>query len=456
MLWTVLIACKPDPGDSSAAADLLVPWSGGLTWTSEELTDIRGRAVRRGLIHLHSPYSHDACDGEGLIDGAPDEACLADLRTGLCSTAMDFAYLTDHPAHAAAQPFEDLLLLREDDTPVEQDGAVIAKRMHCDGGHSTLWMPGIEDELMPVGLHEHAGSTPEENDSIYNADTAEALEADRSAGALVLVAHTEGRSRDDLIALQDSGLTGVEIFNLHAMFDPNIRSEDLGLDSLGWLADIAPFTDEDGTAEPDLFFLAVLAEQSPSLAHFDALLRRGHAVGVAGTDAHQNVLPVLLRDGERGDSYRRMMRWLSNHLLVEGDAPSDYDSALAAGRAYVAFEIFGTPAGLDFYHSADGQTHEMGSRIDSTGGTIHLSCPALSSTSPRGAAAPDITPTIFKDGVVWRESCGDFPVEEPGVYRVRIDITPWHLEEFLGEEPDSWLTPRPWIYTNPITIGLGQ
>jgi hypothetical protein len=32
----------------------------------------------------------------------------------------------------------------------------------------------------------------------------------------------------------------------------------------------------------------------------------------------------------------------------------------------------------------------------------------------------------------------------------------WHLEEFLGAEPEPWLTPRPWIYTNTITVGLSQ
>ena len=457
MLWMALTACRPNvPLDTSDSAVLTVPWSGGLTPTVQEIPQLRGMTDRRGLIHLHSPYSHDACDGEGLIDGAPDEACLADLRAGLCTTAMDFAYLTDHPSHAAEQDFIDLLLIREDDTPVEQDGVVIAKRLHCDGDHSVLWMPGIEDELMPVGLESHAGQTSEERVSIYNSGTAEALAAERDAGALVFTAHTEGRDRKSLETLVDAGLTGVEIFNLHAMFDPGIRAKDLGLDSLGWLADIAPFTDAEGTAEPDLFFLAVLAEQTPSIEHWDALQRTAPVVGVAGTDAHQNVLPLLMRDGDRGDSYRRMMRWLSNHLLVTGDAPADYDEALAAGRAYVAFELMGTPTGLDFYFEQDGTIFEMGSRPKSTGGTIHLACPDLSDSSPRGIAVPDIHPTIFRDGEVWKQDCGEFSVEEPGVYRVRIDITPWHLEEFLGEEPAPWLQIRPWIYTNTITIGLSQ
>ncbi|MDG1483075.1 MAG: hypothetical protein P8R54_26035 [Myxococcota bacterium] len=454
MLLILLTACAPEaPEDSVSSGSDTVPWSGSLVPTRDELPDVRGLSDRRGLIHLHSPYSHDACDGEPLIDGAPNAPCLADLRAGLCATAMDFAYVTDHPTHAAAQTYSDLLFIQGDDVPVEQDGEVVAKRMFCESGHSTLWMPGIEDELMPVGLHAHAGETPEQRDAIYRSGTVEALQAERDAGALVFTAHTEGRDRADLEMLVDAGLTGVEIFNLHAMFDPGIRSEDLGLDSLGWLKDIAPFTSADGTAEPDLFFLAVLSEQTPSIEHWDALQARGPVVGVAGTDAHQNVLPLLLRDGERGDSYRRMMRWLSNHLLVASDAPSDYDEALAAGRAYVAFEILGTPTGLDWSYHHNDTTYEMGSRPDSTGGTLTLSCPTLTDSSPRGAAEPDIEATIFKDGEPWKQTCGEFTVEDPGIYRVRIDITPWHLEEFLGEEPAAWLTPRPWIYTNTITVG---
>ena len=109
MLWLALIACRPNSTEDSASSSLqTVPWSAGLPRMSAE---VRGRSVRRGLIHLHSPYSHDACDGEGLPDGAVDAQCLADLRAGLCTTAMDFAYLTDHPAHAAEQDYKDLLLM---------------------------------------------------------------------------------------------------------------------------------------------------------------------------------------------------------------------------------------------------------------------------------------------------------------------------------------------------------
>ena len=47
----------------------------------------RGLQPARGIVHLHSPYSHDACDNmprDPLPLGAPNEACLDDLRSALC------------------------------------------------------------------------------------------------------------------------------------------------------------------------------------------------------------------------------------------------------------------------------------------------------------------------------------------------------------------------------------
>ena len=42
----------------------------------------RGLLPARGIIPLHSPYSHDACDGDPRDEftGAVDEDCLGDLR----------------------------------------------------------------------------------------------------------------------------------------------------------------------------------------------------------------------------------------------------------------------------------------------------------------------------------------------------------------------------------------
>lgn len=428
----------PEPSWSSARPELSAPRHHG--------------AVARAVVHLHSPWSHDACDGVPLIDGVPDEACLADLRDGLCGAGIDVAFLTDHPSHAAAQPFEALLHHQRGDTWIEgPDGAHVASQLSCDDGRRVSLLPGIEDELMPVGLARHVADDPADNDRLYNADDADAIAALAEAGATVLVAHTEGRDLQQLLEQQAAGLAGIEIFNLHASFDPGIRGEDLGIDPLGWAADIGPFTSPDATGVPDLFGLGVIEPQQVSLDRWDALLAVGPTVGIAGADAHQNVLNLELRDGERGDSYRRILSWFSNWLLVDDDRVASAHAALAAGRLFVVFELLGTPRGLDVFLDAPEGVFEVGS--DAPAGELVVACPTLDPRSPQGAVAPEITVTVLRDGLPWREGCGIHPTDGPGAYRVEVSIVPLHLRPFLGEDPEPLLRAYPWIYSNAVRIG---
>lgn len=410
-------------------------------------------------MHLHSPWSHDACDGEPLDeDGEPRLDCLLDLRQGLCRAGIEHAFLSDHPAWFATGEWEEVPLAQPGDTLLA-GGSVLS--LPCDDGRPVLWYPGVEDEVMPVALDQHVPGDSGERDALYNRSDSEALDAFAAAGGRVFVNHTEGRSLDELTALVQGGAVGVEAFNLHAAFAPDIRAEDLGLDPVSWLSEIAPFTAPDGTGQPDLFVLAVLADQEPSLQAWDSLQAVATddrvVVGIAGTDAHQNVLPLELRDGERGDSYRRMLRWFSQHLWIDGDAsdPAAAEQALAQGRFHVVFEILGTPVGFDFHlEDASGTVHEMGSVLaaDQLPATLVLTCPSLWEGSPQGTAAPVITGSVLKDGRTWQEGCGSFTVDEPGSYRVRVDLSPAHLEPFLGGDPQPWIHPYPWILGNPIRV----
>jgi hypothetical protein len=424
------------------------PWSRELPAATDVWRAQRGFQARRAILHLHSPWSHDACDGDPLPGGTPNTACLADLRAGLCDTRIDAAFVTDHPDFAAYQSYEALFHQQPGDT--WYDDTHQANQIHCPNGHIVTWMPGIEDELMPAALHRQAADDPAESHRLYNQIDAEAITADNAAGATVWLAHTEQRDPALLASLQDDGLAGVELFNLHASFAPDLRSDYLGLDGTAWLGEIQPFTSPEGTAEPDLFVLAVLGEQGPSIRNWDALLARGPMSASAGTDAHQNVLPIALRDGERGDSYRRMLRWFSNVLLTTDGSPTATQAALAAGRAFVAFEVLGTPEGFDFHVDDGGTIAEMGGTA--TGGEIVLACPTLADVSPHGADAPEITATIFKDGAVWKTGCGRFAADGSGVYRARVDLVPHHLRPFLGDAPDAWIHAYPWVYSNAIRV----
>lgn len=430
-----------DDGDSSPGTALDVPYVGEHAELS--VTSPAGRAWKRGLVHLHSPYSHDACDGNGMPDGGINEECLQHQRDGLCATRMDFAFMTDHPDFAADQVYGDMLLPREDDELL-----VDGKRMTCADGHVVTLMPGIEDELMPIGLNRQVSEDSDENSRIYNDSDQEAFTEDIAAGALVMQAHTEGQDIDTLLARQAMGLTGTEMFNLHAMVDPTKREEDLGLDAYGYLDELGPFITGTTNAEPDLGFLGFYQQQDVSIERWDALNAVGLVVGTAGTDAHENAIPSLMSDGERVDSYRRMMIWFDNVALVDGTDPQDYEDAIAAGRLFIAFEILGEPGSWDVHYG----DLEFGGSAP-LGDDLVVSCPTLSAESPQQGEPPEITVAVYKDGVPWQDDCGTFTPSEAGVYRAVATITPHHLSAFLDDQ-QALIKPTPWLYSNAIRIGL--
>jgi hypothetical protein len=405
----------------------------------------------RSIVHLHSPHSHDACDG-AHDDNEPIDDCLADFREAICATRLDAVFVTDHPNYASYETISSLLWLQEGDELLEQNGLPIANRMACENGHRPVLVPGFEDQLMPVGIERHHSEDIQARHDLYNEMDPDTVQALSDMGAVVLVAHTEQRTVEALAPLAEAGLAGVEMFNLHAMVDPKIRPQFLGLDATEWLTAAKPFTSLEGDAEPDLMFLAFYQEQFVSTAIWDGLSALGPTVGVAGTDAHQNVLNWLLRDGERLDSYRRMIRWFSNWLLVTDQSPEAHKKALAAGRNFAVFEILGTPQDFDVYATVDGQRVEIGSDV-SVGAELHIQCPRLSAESPQSLDRPEITARVLKDGQRVAEGCDSIVLDAPGVYRVVFEMTPHHLMGFLGESGEDFRRPIPWIYANPIRVG---
>jgi hypothetical protein len=143
-----------------------------------------------------------------------------------------------------------------------------------------------------------------------------------------------------------------------------------------------------------------------------------------------------------------MISWFSNILLPDGDSPADLHAAVDAGRLFVAFEALGVPSGFDVRYA----DLEMGGEA-ATGGTLEVDCPTLAATSPRDGDDPDITLTVLKDGQDWQTGCGSWPVTEPGVYRVRVDIVPNHLAGFLDDQ-HALIHSYPWLYSNAFRLGL--
>ena len=425
-----------------------------ISWPVElpELTDLnRDWTDYRAIVHLHSHHSHDACDGEPQPDGVPDEDCLSDLRDGLCANRIDVAFMSEHPTHATEGAFSDLLLNRGNDELVTNSvGEPIGNWLNCDSGHRSLILPGIESSaMMPLGLERHM-------DEGYGGNTAEAFQGIRDAGGLAWIAHTEQRTAEELADLQVDGL---ELYQLHANLDPDIRRDFLDLDAFGYLEDVQPFffSDEEDPPHPDLAPLGFLAPITPAIDTFENLgLYQPIAIS-GGTDAHQNVFPLDASDGDRIDSYRRMMRWFNTRLRIRGELGLvEAKDALRNGRSWIVFEVFGTPLGFDFYASQE----EMGSEFSLGGQTLSVDLPVLDPRSPRAETKPVIEGRLYRfdaDGreelLRWTQDSVEIQLDKAGVYRLEVWIQPLHLSPYLGTLAEEYSTRLvPWIYSGGIFV----
>jgi hypothetical protein len=418
----------------------------------------RGLTTARGIVHLHSPYSHDACDGMPRnASGMPNEPCLQSLRNALCTDRIDYAALTDHDDSMADEEFATLFNMRGTDTPVMNGaGQQIASRIHCENGHQVQVTVGGENDLMPIMFDRHVPGTAQERHAIYNGRSAPAIQAMRDAGALIWVAHTEQTTTEELRTYAPDG---IEVYNLHANVDPDIRKDFLGLPASGAIANAVEFADtNEGGPEPDLALLSFLEPNMPALTRWNELLAEGrHVAATAGSDAHENALPILLADGERGDSYRRVLRWFGNIVLVaDPKDPAQIEAALARGRVFAVFEIMGTPEGFDVHASGGG---ELGDTVTFNATHLIVKLPKVRGLDPT-LPAPEIRATVLRlnAGAVTTVASGSGPdldvaLPGPGAYRVEVSIVPRHLGPYLRDLGPAFADRElPWIYTSAIYV----
>jgi hypothetical protein len=456
LLTLGLLGCT---GDEVKPPAPLVPraWSKFSPPATTSLGNVREFVTARGIIHSHSPYSHDGCDNEGLDEnGVPNAKCLANMRQGMCDAAEDFVFLTDHAANMAYAEMNQLLFIQPgDEALTDPDGAPFANFIPCADGRRVLLMTGNENKLMSVGIEKHLPGDAETRKATYESDGAATVEAMHGVNALVFLAHTESRTPEYLKTIP---VDGVEIFNIHAAIDPDIRKDHLGLDGFAAAASILPFTrqDEDGP-HPDLAILGFLQHLPQYGQLWDPMLAERNVTGSVGTDVHENSFPGMMRDGERGDSFRRLMRWISNVTLVDGIiAPSTIKAAVKAGRSYVAFEILGVPAGFDFHAEDGGAFIEMGGQAK-PGAKIVVKMPKVWDLDP-AVEPPVVTMKLLRiangSTTTVLESSEDMQIDsaEPGVYRVEVRMTPHHLKPYLGETPETYIREFPWVLSNAIRI----
>lgn len=461
----IVVALAGCGGSSTPEPPKLPDWDKSLP-DARVIGSPRGLQPARGIVHLHSPYSHDACDGNPRdASGVPNEPCLEDLRRALCTTRVDFAALTDHDASMADESFPTLFSMRGTDAPVmNAQNEQIASRMTCDDGHQVVFTVGGENELMPVMLDRHVAGTVQERHDLYNGQDAAAVAAYHDAGGLAWIAHTESKSLELLRATVPDG---IEVYNLHANIDPEIRRDFLGLDPAGAISAAAEFADTNpGHPEPDLAMLAFLTPNQPSIDTWNTLLGEGRKLpATAGSDAHQNAIPITFADGERGDSYRRVLRWFNNIVLASDPKdPAAIEAAMAAGRMFTLMEILGTPEGLDIRATGQNLTYELGDTIPSgDGAMLTVDLPRVRGLDPE-LPEPLVRATVYwietPTGVVTelgtKQGAGEqlnLFIGAPGAYRVELSIVPRHLGPYLGDlGTDLAEVELPWIYASPFYV----
>ncbi|MGE0788986.1 MAG: hypothetical protein AB7S26_25160 [Sandaracinaceae bacterium] len=441
-------------GVDSGPRDAGLPWPNALPATTEMR---RGRRLARSIVHLHSPLSHDACDGAGWVDGAlADADCLSHFRAALCALHIDTAMVTDHVPHLDEVTIEQALWMSGEDEPVmATDGSIIASRMACPDGHRVLLTVGSENRLMPLLLQRHPGTDPASMNSAYEDDTTESRAALRAAGALIWQAHTEQRTVPELMA---SELDGLELYNLHANVAPDIRQDYLGLEPADFVGDLLLFARSGSSLPPDLAVLSFLSRNQPALDKWDEMLAGGvHIAGSGGCDAHENTFTMLLTDGERADSYRRMMFWIQNNLLVDDVTPDGVRDALANERFFVTTPVFGDPLGFDFVADDGSATFEMGESV-TVGATLRVMRPSLPDGFPNDPP-PAISVHLFRSTASGAEEVAmdtgatlEHVTTQSGAYRVEVRMTPNHAMPYLTGRAATLVREVTWVYSNPIYV----
>ncbi len=429
-------------------------WAPGVVYRTERGPTSRGFLDRRGLVHAHSVFSHDACDGKPITDaGVHDQDCLTDFRRDVCTAKQDFVFLSDHSNNFRDSEFPDVLLYRgnEGDTLVTHGAGPTANRLSCPGSDPILIMGGTETATMMVGLESHVA-----NRALYGSTDDAALLAGKGAGAVSLLQHTEDWSPAEVVKMP---VDGFEMYNLHRN----------SLQNIGIAAELVfgkvELGDFDGLPHPDAFFTAFTLDDPTYFSIWGTVLARGvKRVTTMGTDCHRNAFPQKLQDGERIDSYRRMMSMFSNHLLVRPNADGSFDDrslkeALRERRLYGTFDFLGSPVGFDFFAAEGAVTKEIGeTALISSGAILEVKTPRVRDLDP-SAPAPTITTKLWvaKEGG-WDEVASTteptlrFTPTTPGVYRAEVRIVPSHLRPFIGKRNDFIRNERPWVLSNAIWV----
>lgn len=488
------------PADADADAEVIAEPPHPPTRSERGLTEVRS------ILHLHSGFSHDACDEAFEKSGETEIpwTCVRRMKAALCREKIGVAFMTDHPSFMKDQPFPDLLYAEPDAGDIvlsDGEGTPWGVSFACPAGQGldgrvTLVVGFEGTHTMPIGLRRHftdpANYGTRFSDSTSDEDLLALTSAVRAAGGRLTIAHSEETDLSwQTIARHD--VTAMELYNFHANFNQVLYEGDL----FGALATMDTFLGTGPDAPPaDLVGLVLLG--SYPVAALEKWRRVSADRGITatvGSDVHENVLlptlgpstildelaldapnvakalevggPIILSDGERIDAYERIFRWVQNRVLVDGDADplEAVEAGIDAGRLVVVFELLGDVDGVElFAELADGSFAEMGSTVPA-GSTLWLRSPnapvpgrnatwtdgsAGESRSSLVRTAGETSETLLTlDGPgLWRSVV----LDAPGSYHLEVTLKPRHLAGVLKASAGLADAEYRWVETNAIRV----
>ncbi len=352
-----------------------------------------------GNMHMHTPYS----DGE---------AYHTDIAKAARTAGLDFIIVTDHNLYVTG--VEGYYGDAESDYVLLLTGEEIHDRERLPQvNHLLVYNAGQE-------LVQHA------------ADPQRLIDAVNAAGGLCFLAHPSDKDvpmlppdgdaiRIPWVDWQVTGYTGLEVWNYMACWKDTLASLRVAYQAL--------FRPED----------AVIGPRVETLARWDALLAEGQrVVGIGNSDAHGSILDFGVFKHTLFP-YDFLFHCVNTHIFtptaLSGDVAFDADmiyAALAAGRAFVSYDLIGDAHGFRFSAQGGEGGVEMG-------GDIRLGAGVTLQAKPPERAHVKI---IRHGEVVWEDERADavvYTAREPGAYRVEV----WR--EYRGKL-------RCWILSNPIYI----
>jgi hypothetical protein len=369
----------------------------------------------RAVVHCHTHLSHDS-------NGNIDELTKAAKKTG-----TEVVMVNDHP---------------------RADMDVIAEGFSGESS-GVLFIPGAEARNLLIYSVEGLDLTMAQRDLIPEVS---------KRGGICFLSHLENQREWDLF-----GLTGTEIYNLHASFLSQRRLSRLFRPSSN--ADVVRFVDVILRLgeHPHTGFASLCEVPTYYLSCWERLCRSSTITGLAANDSHANNTIIIKHSGgdlsirdamgkeinrlpstpeisnrlPKGelvltpDNYEVSFQHVGTHLLPEKRGLEGVIDCLRDGRCYVGFDWIVDSSGFSF-------SWETGRNSGYMGESIGLKDkPVLMASLPLPAEI-----VLLRDGQIARglhSANLEYRPDAPGLYRLEAYL------EVAGEK-------RPWILSNPIRV----